>query len=243
MSRVKDQAGRVALVTGANRGLGFETCRQLGSRGFHVVLTSRDPQRGLDAARILRDEGLQISCHTLDVTDLEQVRLVRDAVIDEFARLDVLVNNAGVSIDPPDSTILDVPVETIERTLDVNCYGALRVIRAFVPLMVAQDYGRIVNVSSLGGVLSMMFTMRGAMAAYRLSKAALNAVTRLTAGAVKDHNIKVNAVCPGPIRTRMGSSRARRTPAQEAETIVWLATLPRSGPNGKLFRDRKRVDG
>lgn len=241
MARIKDQTGRVALVTGANRGLGFEACRQLAQCGFHVILTSRDRQRGLEAASVLGAEGLDVTCHTLDVTNLEHVAAVHDAVLDEYGRLDVLVNNAGVSIDPQGATILDVPIEIMDQTLNVNCYGALHMIRAFVPVMKAHDYGRIVNVSSLGGLLSLMFTLRGGMAAYRLSKAALNAVTRLTAGAVKDYDIKVNAVCPGPIRTRMGGPHARRTPMQEAETIVWLATLPRSGPSGKLYKDRERL--
>jgi NAD(P)-dependent dehydrogenase (short-subunit alcohol dehydrogenase family) len=242
MARIKDQTGRVALVTGANRGLGFETCRQLAQCGFRVILTSRDRQRGLEAASVLCAEGLDVTCHMLDVTNLEHVAAVHDAVIDEYGRLDVLVNNAGVSIDPQGASILDVPIEIIGQTLDVNFHGALNVIRAFVPVMKANNYGRVVNVSSIGGSLSLMFTLRGGMAAYRISKAALNAVTRLTAGAVKDWNIKVNSMCPGRIRTRMGGPKAPRTPAQGAETIVWLATLPRSGPSGKFFKDRKRLD-
>jgi len=242
MARVKDQTGRVALVTGANRGLGFAACRQLAQCGFHVILTSRDRQRGLDAADVLRAEGLDVTCHMLDVTDLGHVAAIHDAVIDAYGLLDVLVNNAGVSIDPEGASILDVPIEILGQTLDVNLYGALHMIRAFVPVMKANNYGRVVNVSSIGGSLSLMFTLRGGMAAYRISKAALNAVTRLTAGAVKDFNIKVNSMCPGRIRTRMGGPSAPRTPAQGAETIVWLATLPQSGPSGKSFRDKKRLD-
>ena len=242
MARIKDQKGRVALVTGANRGLGFEACRQLAQCGFHVILTSRDRQRGLEATGALCAEGLDVTYHLLDVTNPEQVAAIHDSVIDEYGRLDVLVSNAGLSIDPEGASILDVPVAIIGQTLDVNFYGALHLIRAFVPVMVANNYGRVVNVSSIGGSLSLMSTLRGKMAAYRISKAALNAVTRLTAGAVKDWDIKVNSMCPGRIRTRMGGPSAPRTPAQGAETIVWLATLPRSGPSGKFFKDRKRLD-
>ena len=229
-------------MTGANRGLGSEACRQLAQCGFHVILTSRDRQRGPEAASVLCAEGLDITCHMLDVTNLEHVEAIHDAVIDEHGRLDVLVNNAGTSIDPEGANILDVPIEIIGKTLDVNSYGALHMIRAFVPVMKAHNYGRVVNVSSIGGSLSLMFTLRGRMAAYRISKAALNAVTRLAAGAVKDWDIKVNSMCPGRIRTRMGGASAPRTPAQGAETMVWLATLPRRGPSGKFFTDRVRLD-
>ena len=210
-------------MTGANRGLGFEACRQLAQCGFHVILTSRDRQRGPAAASVLCAEGLDVTCHMLDVTNLEHVEAIHDAVIDEHGRL-------------------DVPIEIIGKTLDVNFYGALHMIRAFVPVMKAHNYGRVVNVSSIGGSLSLMFTLRGGMAAYRISKAALNAVTRLTAGTVKDWDIKVNSMCPGRIRTRMGGASAPRTPAQGAETMVWLATLPRRGPSGKFFTDRVRLD-
>jgi NAD(P)-dependent dehydrogenase (short-subunit alcohol dehydrogenase family) len=242
MSRIKDQTGRVALVTGANRGLGFETCRQLAQCGFHVVLTSRDRQRGVDAASRLRAEGLDITHHLLDVTEPEHVARIGDFVAEEYGRPDVLVNNAGALLEPEEASILDVLLECIAKTLDINFYGPLRMIRAFIPLTQANGYGRVVNVSSIGGSLSLMSTLRGRMAAYRISKAALNAVTRLTAGAVKDDNIKVNSMCPGTIRTRMGGPKARRSVAQGAETIVWLATLPPSGPSGKFFKDRKRLD-
>jgi NAD(P)-dependent dehydrogenase (short-subunit alcohol dehydrogenase family) len=237
-----EQTGRIALVTGANRGLGFEACRQLAQCGFHVVLTSRDSQQGEEATSVLCAEGLDIGYHVLDVTKLEHAARVRDFVISEYGRLDVLVNNAGAFLEPEDASILDVPIESIGKTLDVNFYGPLRMIRAFVPVMKAKDYGRVVNVSSIGGSLALMATQRGKMAGYRISKAALNAVTRLTAAAVRDYNIKVNSMCPGTLRTRMGGPKAPRNPAQGAETIVWLATLPRSGPNGKFFKDRKRLD-
>jgi NAD(P)-dependent dehydrogenase (short-subunit alcohol dehydrogenase family) len=242
ISTSSHRTDKVALVTGANRGLGCEACRQLAQRGFQVLLTSRDERQGVEAARVLCDERLAVSHHLLDVTRTDHVECIRDWVVDEYGRLDVLVNNAGVLLDPEEANILDVPLETMAATLSVNFCGPLHMIRAFVPLMKANNYGRVVNVSSIGGSLSLMSTLRGRMAAYRISKAALNVVTRLAAGVVKDYDIKVNSMCPGTIRTRMGGSKALRSVAQGAEKIVWLATLPASGPNGKFFKDRKPLD-
>lgn len=230
---------KVALVTGANRGIGFETCRQLGQRGFRVVLTSRHPTLGQEATEILRQKGLEIIFHPLDVTLQDQVSTVRDFVLREYGRLDVLVNNAGVSIDGG-ASVLDVEETVFEETLVVNFYGPMRMTRAFIPTMKRQDYGRVVNVSSALGSLAAMGTLPGQTAAYRVSKAALNALTRLMAGGVKEYNIKINAVCPGWVRTRMGGPQAPREVAEGVETIVWLATLPASGPTGGFFKDRKR---
>lgn len=239
---IRNQSGRIALVTGANRSLGFETCRHLAQSGFHVLLTSRDRQLGEEATGTLRAEGLDVTHHLLDVTHPEQVAILYETVADRYGRLDVLVNNAAVSQDPAESSVLDVPLEVIAQTLETNFYGPLRTMRAFVPLMQANGYGRIVNVSSIGGIMSLMSLDRGRKAAYRLSKAALNAVTRLVAGAVRDWNCKVNAVCPGPFGTRMGGSRAGQSPAEVAETIVWLSTLPKSGPSGKFFKGKERLE-
>jgi len=241
-SRVRDQSGRIALVTGANRGLGLEACRQLAQCGFHVLLTSRDRQLGKEATGTLCAEGLDVTHHLLDVTHPEQVATLYETVAERYGRLDALVNNAAVSLDPPESTVLDVPLEIMARTLETNGYGPLRTMRAFVPLMQANGYGRIVNVSSIGGIMSLMSLDRGRKAAYRVSKAVLNVVTRLAAGAVRDWNCKVNALCPGPFHTRMGGSRARQSPAEVAETVVWLATLPKSGPSGKFFKGKERLE-
>jgi NAD(P)-dependent dehydrogenase (short-subunit alcohol dehydrogenase family) len=240
MPRIKDQTGRIALVTGANRGLGFEACRQLAKCGFHVILTSRDKHQGKEAADTLRAEGLEIAYRQLDVTRLDHIEKLCEFVASEYGRLDVLVNNAGISL-LPEMDVIEVPIETFAETLAVNFYGPLHMTRAFIPMMKERNYGRVVNVSSTGGSLSLMITLRGGMAAYRVSKAALNALTRLTAGAVRDYDIKVNSMCPGHIKTGMGGEKATRTPAQGVETIIWLATLPPSGPNGKFFKDRKRL--
>lgn len=187
---------KIALVTGANRGLGFEACRQLAQRGFRVVLTSRDQTLGEEAAETLRQESLEIISHQLDVTIQDQVSRVRDFVVREYERLDVLINNAGVSLDGKTS-VFEVAESVFEETLAVNFYGAMRMTRAFIALMKRNGYGRVVNVSSALGSLEAMGTMAGQTAAYRVSKAALNALTRLMASGAKEYNIKINAVCPG----------------------------------------------
>jgi NAD(P)-dependent dehydrogenase (short-subunit alcohol dehydrogenase family) len=139
--RIKDQTGRIALVTGANRGLGFEACRQLAQCGFHVILTSRDKRQGKEAADALRAKGIEIAYHQLDVTRLGHIEKIREFVVDEYGHLDVLVNNAGVALDG-EANVLEVPIETFAQTLAVNFYGPLHMTRAFISLMKAQNYGR-----------------------------------------------------------------------------------------------------
>jgi NAD(P)-dependent dehydrogenase (short-subunit alcohol dehydrogenase family) len=229
---------RIALVTGANRGIGFEACRQLAQRGMHVVLTSRDPALGEKSAAILRAEGLQITTYPLDVTRLVEVEAARDFIIEHFGRLDVLVNNAGVYLDRG-IRMLEIPVEMVEETMAVNFYGPLHTTQAFIPNMIEHNYGRVVNVSSSAGSLSAMTAGGSGMGAYAISKAALNALTRLTAKEVRAYNIKINTMGPGWVRTRLGGRGAARSPAQGVDTIIWLATLPKSGPTGGFFMDRK----
>jgi len=233
----RERPQRIALVTGANRGIGFETCRQLAGAGLQVILASRDPAKGQRAADLLRRQGKDVASEQLDVTDPKSVNRLLAAVRRRFGRLDVLVNNAGVYLDE-DVSVFEVTEDTVRRTLETNFYGPLAVCRAFVPLMRAQGYGRVVNVSSGAGQLS---TMTGGTAAYKVSKVALNALTRIMADEVRPANIKINAVCPGWVRTEMGGPRAPRSPEQAAETIVWLATLPDRGPTGGFFRDRNAI--
>ncbi len=237
---VSQKKRKVALVTGANRGIGLEVCRQLAHGGFHVLLTARNRRKGQSAADRLHAEGLDVVFQQLDVTSARQIECIRDHVADEYGRLDVLVNNAGVCLDHQ-SSVLDEPMATFRKTLKTNFYAPLELTRAFMPMMKANNYGRIVNVSSSAGLLSLMTAMEGRMAAYRISKAALNAVTRLTAGATRGQNIKVNSVCPGSVKTRMGGPTATRTVDQGAETVIWLATLGDGGPSGFFFKDRKKL--
>ena len=228
---------RIALVTGANRGIGLEVCRQLAGQGLRVVLTARDPGKGEAAAQRLAGEGVDVAFFPLDVSDPAAAEAARVWVEGRYGRLDVLVNNAAVYLDER-FNILDVPLATFEATLAANLYGPLHLCRAFVPGMRQHGYGRVVNVSSESGQLS---TMGGYTPAYAISKAALNALTRAVA-AEAGRAVKVNSVCPGWVRTDMGGPNASRSVEQGADSIVWLATLPDSGPTGGFFQDRRPID-
>jgi NAD(P)-dependent dehydrogenase (short-subunit alcohol dehydrogenase family) len=224
---------RVALVTGANRGIGLEVCRQLAARGLHVILTARDGDRAEAAARELREDGLDVDAGTLDVTDERAAR-----ALSARTQVDVLVNNAAIVVGE-NATMTGTPIDGIRKTFETNVFGAAAVARAFVPGMVARRYGRVVNVSSGAGQLATMTTYAPA---YSMSKAALNALTRLLAAETRGRGVLVNSVDPGWVRTRMGGSNAPRSVEQGARTIVWLATLPAKGPTGGFFRDRKQID-
>lgn len=229
----------VALVTGSSRGIGLETARQLGKRGFRVIMTGRDEAVGRQAESQLRSEGLAVDFRALDVANDSSVKVLADWVKDEVGRLDVLVNNAGVFLDPSGeaSSTLTTPVSTVQKTFETNVYGPMRMVQALVPLLEASR-GRIVNVSSGMGQLS---DMDGYQPAYKLSKTALNALTLILADELADKGVKVNAVCPGWVRTDMGGPSAPRTPQQGADTVVWAATLPEDGPTGGFFRDRQPI--
>ncbi|TAF08168.1 MAG: SDR family oxidoreductase [Nostocales cyanobacterium] len=231
---------KLAVVTGANRGLGFEASRQLAKIGYHVILTSRDEAKGQKATQTLQNEGLNITFHSLDVTSDESCQKLADFMQKEFGKLDVLINNAGILLDSRDEEIssLDVEIETLQKTMETNIYGVFRVTKALVPLMKKQNYGRIVNVSSGMGQLT---DMDGGYLGYRLSKTALNALTRILANELQTNNILVNSVCPGWVKTDMGGSAAPRTLEQGVDTIVWLATLPDGSATGNFFRDRQPI--
>ena len=229
---------KVAIVTGANRGIGLEVCRQLASQGIHVVLTARDPIKGEHAAATLRSENLDVVFHALDVKQEHSVQLLRDHIAERHGAADVLVNNAGILIDSKGGGVLDSAAETYRKTMESNFFGALSMCIAFTPLMLRKGYGRIVNVSSGSGQLS---DMGGGMPAYRVSKSALNALTRTLAAELSGKNVLVNSVCPGWVKTDMGGAGATRSVKEGASGIVWLATLPDGGPSGGFFRDRKPI--
>lgn len=231
------QDARVALVTGANRGMGLETCRQLARRGYRVVLTSRDPDKGEAAVRALATQGLDVKYHVLDVTSTESIAGVQRAIEADQGGVDVLVNNAAVYPDEGRS-VLELGVEVFRMTLETNFYGPLRLCQALVPGMVRRRYGRVVNVSSGAGQLS---TLGDFAPSYAVSKAALNALTRMVADAVKGANVLVNAVDPGWVRTDMGGPNAPRSVQQGVDTLVWLAMLPDDGPTGGFFKDRAPI--
>ncbi len=232
---------RVALVTGGNRGIGFETCRQLGRRGLRVILTARNAAAGEKAAATLDAEGIEVEFRRLDVTDVESISACAKSIERKPGRLDVLVNNAGIMLDSSKrgASIFQADSELLRQSFETNTLGALMVANAVVPLMRRNGYGRVVNVSSGMGQLS---EMDGGYPGYRISKSALNAVTVILARELEDTDIKVNSVCPGWVRTDMGGERAPRSPEEGADTIVWLATLADDGPSGGFFRDRQRID-
>jgi NAD(P)-dependent dehydrogenase (short-subunit alcohol dehydrogenase family) len=226
----------VAVVTGANRGLGRETCRQLAELGWTVVLTARDGDKAETTARELQDEvpGARIIAQVLDVTDQSQADSLAAIVRERFGSIDALVNNAGAMIEHREAnSVLGGDPELVLETLDVNTVGALRVSRALAPL-VAEAKGNIVNVSSGLGSLS---EMSGGNTGYRLSKAALNALTRVLHAELAGDGVRVNAVCPGWVRTDMGGEQAARTIPEGGAGIVWAATLDEGGPSGGFFRD------
>jgi NAD(P)-dependent dehydrogenase (short-subunit alcohol dehydrogenase family) len=235
-------ATSIAVVTGANRGLGLETCRQLARRGISVILTSRAQDRGETAAAQLRSEGLEVRFRVLDVTDASAVGALGTYLRSEFGRLDILVNNAGVFTDPYDpadpdpASVFNADLDTIRRALETNTFGALRLAQVLIPLM--NGRGNVVNVSSGMGQLS---DMNGCCPGYRLSKTALNAVTRIFADELRHTAIKVNSVCPGWVKTDMGGAGAERSVQEGAAGIVWAACLPADGPSGGFFRDGKPI--
>jgi NAD(P)-dependent dehydrogenase (short-subunit alcohol dehydrogenase family) len=232
---------RVALVTGANRGMGLEIVRQLSRLGLIAVLAARDLEKGKVAAATLAAEEFDVPVVALDVTDADSIRAAVAEVRGLFGRIDVLVNNAAIlkeGLLPEDTSVLDVSGDLVNLTFLTNTVGPLRMIQATVPGMRERGYGRIVNLSSGAGQLA---EMGSGFPAYRLSKSALNALTRITAAELGAHEIKINSVCPGWVRTDMGGPHATRTVEHGAETAVWLATLPEDGPSGGFFRDMKPV--
>jgi len=229
---------KVAVVTGANRGIGFEICRGLARAGLSVILAARDAGKGEAAARTLREEGHETEFRSLDVADADSIRAFAAGLGQAPGHVDVLVNNAGIMIDPRGSRLLDSEPAAFRRTFETNVMGPLQLTQALLPFMQKRNYGRIVNVSSGQGQLS---EMSSGTPAYRISKTALNALTRITAAETRAANILVNSMCPGWVRTDMGGANAPRTVEQGADTAVWLATLPDGGPTGGFFRDRKPI--
>jgi NAD(P)-dependent dehydrogenase (short-subunit alcohol dehydrogenase family) len=229
---------RVAVVTGGNKGIGLEICRQLAAKGLRVVLTARDEKKGLAAAKTLSKAGGEVGFHPLDVADAGQVAELARWVERELGGVDVLVNNAGILIDGRSASVLSVDPEVFHETLATNFFGPLRLAQALAPGMVKRRYGRIVNLSSGLGQLG---EMGDGTPAYRTSKAALNTLTRMLAAATRGSGVLVNSMCPGWVRTDMGGPNASRSVEQGADTATWLATLPDDGPTGGFFRDRKPI--
>jgi NAD(P)-dependent dehydrogenase (short-subunit alcohol dehydrogenase family) len=230
---VSSEGQPVAVVTGADRGLGHEVTRQLAEREYVVVLGSRDVAKGERAAARIGRDGVVV--RQLDVSDDESVRQAARWTADSLGRVDVLVNNAAILYDTANRAT-DVSLDVIREGLETNLFGAWRMAQALLPILLRSPHPRIVNVSSGGGSLA---TMGGGTPAYSVSKASLNALTRLLAGELRGR-VLVNSVCPGWVATDMGGPGGR--PVEEgAAGVVWAATLPDDGPSGGFFRDRREV--
>lgn len=217
-------AKKVALITGANKGIGFELCKQLGRKDLRVVLTARDPNKGEAAAKRLQAEGLDVVFHQLDVTEPSSIERAYDWLIKREGRLDYLVNNAGILADSakssPDgqgASIFKAKIDTLRESMEVNTYGAIRMAQKFVPLMLKNNFGRIINVSSGMGQLS---EMNGGYPAYRISKTSLNAVTRILADELSNSPVTVVSICPGWVKTDMGGPNAELDVSDAVTSIV-----------------------
>jgi NAD(P)-dependent dehydrogenase (short-subunit alcohol dehydrogenase family) len=225
----------IALVSGANRGIGLEVVRQLAQRGFTAVLGSRDLEKGRAAAEGLG--GLDVDPRRLDVADPGSVRELASELEDAYGRLDVLVNNAATLYDTW-QTGVDADLDVVHEALETNLFGAWRTAQACLPLLRRSEHGRIVNVSSGGGALS---SMGAGTPAYSVSKAALNALTRILAAELRGDGILVNAVCPGWVATDMGGPGGRPV-EQGGASVMWAVLLPDDGPTGGFFRDGRQLD-
>jgi NAD(P)-dependent dehydrogenase (short-subunit alcohol dehydrogenase family) len=225
----------VAVITGANRGIGREVVRQLAERGYLSVLGARDSGKGEQAAQEL---GLDdVVAAPLDVSDDESVGAFAEWLRESHGRCDVLVNNAAVDYDT-DQRAVSADLARVRDDLETNLFGAWRVIQALLPLLRRSDHPRVVNVSSGAGALA---SMGGGTPAYSVSKASLNALTRLMAGELENDRVLVNSVCPGWVATDMGGAGGRPI-SEGAAGVVWAATLPDDGPTGGFFRDERAIE-
>jgi NAD(P)-dependent dehydrogenase (short-subunit alcohol dehydrogenase family) len=228
---------RVAVVTGANRGIGLEVVRQLARDGYTAILSARDAGKGAAAAERLLAEGLDVVPRQLDVADPASVAAFGTALERDHGRLDVLVNNAAILYDTWQSGV-EADLDVVREALETNLLGAWRAVEACLPLLRRSASGRIVNVSSGGGALT---DMGGWAPAYRVSKTALNALTRILAAELRRDGILVNSVCPGWVATDMGGPGGRPVD-QGAASVMWAVRLDDDGPTGGFFRDGRRID-
>jgi NAD(P)-dependent dehydrogenase (short-subunit alcohol dehydrogenase family) len=226
---------KTVLITGGNKGIGFEIARQMGHLDFKVFLAARDEQRGQQAESKLKAENLDVQFIQLDVTNIDSIKLAYDKISTQCSHLDVLINNAAIQLDK--SNILDMPISVLQKTIETNVYGVIEVTKRFYPLM--KKDGRIINISSQLGSLSSM----GSYApAYSISKTTLNAVTRQFSSALSNLGISVNSVHPGWVRTDMGGKQAPLSVDKGAETAVWLASEAPHSLTGKFFYEKKEMD-
>ena len=226
---------RVALVTGGNRGIGFEICRLLAATGVEVVLGARNSNKAQEASERLAAEDRSVIPMALDVTSPDSIEAAVKRIDREQGRLDILVNNAGIFLDK-DGRAETIDLYRVRLTMETNTFGPILLCQAALPLMRRQGYGRIVNLASELGSLTNMETL---YPAYRMSKTALIAYSRVLANELTGTGILVNAMCPGWVKTEMGGPNADREIEDSADTALWLATLPDDGPTGGFFKDRE----
>jgi NAD(P)-dependent dehydrogenase (short-subunit alcohol dehydrogenase family) len=227
---------KTVLITGANKGIGHEVARQLAAKGFHVFIGARNAQAGRKAAEEIAKQRGKATFLQIDVVDNDSVTTAAREFSKIEDHLDVLVNNAGIIVEGDDA-ILEISDDLLRKTLETNTLGALRVTRAFVPLLRKSKAPRVINVSSGGGQLT--GGADGWAPAYCISKTALNGVTVQLAAALP--KFVVNSVCPGWVRTEMGGENASRSVEEGADTIVWLASEAPQDLNAKFLRDRKEI--
>lgn len=239
MTGIHPTKQRIALVTGSNKGIGFELVKQLAQAGVTTVLSARTELAGQQACHQLHSIGLQISFIQLDVTDPTCIAEAAEHLRSCYGKLDILVNNAGILPDADsEASGLTVSPDVVRRVFETNTLGPLQVSQAMIPLLRLSPAGRIINISSGMGSLS---DMDGGYPAYRISKTALNAVTRILAGELANTNITVNSVCPGWVKTDMGGPNAERTPAQSVAGILPLLLSEDTRFNGQFLRDGKPI--
>ena len=228
---------KIAVVTGGNKGIGFGICRALAKQGIRTILTARDVSKGEIAKEQLKKEGLEAVFHPLDVAAQDSIDSLASFLKREFGRLDILINNAAIRKDAG-MMGLDVPIEIIREMMETNLYGPLMLCQTMAPLLKKSSAGRIVNVSSGMGSLA---SMGGGSPAYRITKTALNAMTKVLASEFRGTGVLVNCCHPGWVRTDMGGRGASKSIDEGADTPVWLALLPEDGPTGGYYQDRKSM--
>lgn len=233
------KANLITLITGAAKGLGFETARLLAKAGHHVYIGARDSSRGESAAAALRAEGLDVDFVLLDVTQEESIRAAAQLIHQRHGHLDHLINNAAILLDHYGS-LTNTTAEQLAATLNTNVIGIHAMLLAFAPLLKKALAARVVNVSSGGGQLNDMVGSIWAPA-YQVSKTAVNALTCLWATEFSEVGIPVNSVCPGWCRTDMGGEGAARSAEEGAAGIAWLITDAPREQTGKFFRDRAEI--
>ena len=235
------QDKKIALITGANKGIGFEIARQLGAQGIVVLAGARDQARGDEAVKKLQAEGIDASVVHLDVTDQATIDAAAAFIGEIYGKLDILVNNSGISLPEGRVPPSELPIETFRKIYDTNVFGVFAVTKTMLPLLRRSDAGRIVNLSSPMGSLGLnsdpasFYTRMPPLLAYNSSKTAVNAITVFFANELRDTNIKVNSVSPGYVATDLNDHSGFLTPEQGARTPGAFATLPADGPTGGFF--------